>query len=98
MISRVLHQLLPYRDNWTPRIYLDMLVDRCLVEIDEDGNLAMHDQLRDMGRKIERDTPRLKRLRFPLGAEEERRLYEVRLACGIPAIDLRVLLMNERLK
>ncbi|KAK9811781.1 hypothetical protein WJX72_009848 [[Myrmecia] bisecta] len=36
-----------------PELGLRTLISRCLVTVDEDGDLAMHDQLRDMGRVIE---------------------------------------------
>ena len=36
----------------SPNHVLDILVDKSLVKIDQEGNLEMHDQLRDMGRMI----------------------------------------------
>ncbi|KAK9811496.1 hypothetical protein WJX72_004818 [[Myrmecia] bisecta] len=39
--------------GWSPDTGLYLLTSRSLLTVDEDGNLAMHDQLRDMGRAIE---------------------------------------------
>ncbi|CAK7351217.1 unnamed protein product [Dovyalis caffra] len=36
------------------RFRIDILIDRCLVEIDEDGRLCMHPHVRDMRREIDR--------------------------------------------
>jgi hypothetical protein len=36
----------------SPRLGLRNLKDRSLVKLSENGNLVMHDQLRDTGRKI----------------------------------------------
>ncbi len=38
----------------SPRICLRNLKDRSLVKVNDEGNLVMHDQLRDMGRQIVR--------------------------------------------
>ncbi|CAK9873252.1 unnamed protein product [Sphagnum jensenii] len=39
----------------SPRICLRNLIDRSLVKVNDEGNLVMHDQLRDMGRQIVRE-------------------------------------------
>jgi energy-coupling factor transporter ATP-binding protein EcfA2 len=39
----------------SPRICLRNLMDRSLVKVNDEGNLVMHDQLRDMGRQIVRE-------------------------------------------
>jgi hypothetical protein len=39
----------------SPQLGLQNLIDRSLVKLSENGNLVMHDQLRDMGRKIARN-------------------------------------------
>ena len=36
-------------DGGSPNHVLDILVDKSLVKINQDGNVEMHDQLRDMG-------------------------------------------------
>jgi hypothetical protein len=50
LVDRALHV---WTMNDIPPIKsLNMLIERSLVNIDEDGNIEMHDQLRDMGRMI----------------------------------------------
>jgi hypothetical protein len=39
-------------DSESSTLELQNLKDRSLVKVDKDGNLIMHDQLRDMGKKF----------------------------------------------
>ncbi|KAK9811725.1 hypothetical protein WJX72_009051 [[Myrmecia] bisecta] len=69
--------------GWSPHSGLFLLTSRCLLTVDEDGNLAMHDQLRDMGRAIEargpgmrQDLPITDRKRLWLSDKEQMRLLK----------------------
>ncbi|KAK9811525.1 hypothetical protein WJX72_005288 [[Myrmecia] bisecta] len=64
--------------DWPSEASLSLLLGRCLLTVDEDSNLAMHDQLRDMGRAIEergpgmqQDLPVTDRKRLWLSDEEQ---------------------------
>ncbi|KAK9811557.1 hypothetical protein WJX72_005824 [[Myrmecia] bisecta] len=67
--------------SWPSEAGLSLLLTRCLLTMDECGNLAMHDQLRDMGRAIEacgpgmqQDLPLTDRKRLWLSNSEQMRL------------------------
>ncbi|XP_039172363.1 disease resistance protein RPV1-like isoform X2 [Eucalyptus grandis] len=49
---------------------IDELKSRCLIKIEDDGTLSMHDQLRDLGRSIIRQEPSLEK-RSRLWVREE---------------------------
>ncbi|KAK9811639.1 hypothetical protein WJX72_007467 [[Myrmecia] bisecta] len=69
--------------KWPSEAGLDVLTGRSLVTVDEDGRLAMHDQLRDLGRAIEargpgmqQDLPITERKRLWLSDDEQLKLIK----------------------
>ncbi len=59
----------------SPMICLQNLMDRSLVKVNDEGNLVMHDQLRDMGRQIVREASHYEcRKQSRIWDEEEARM------------------------